>query len=341
MLFTVNASARFRTPHGSHTVAADGGCVLDACALHAHDVLAYRAAAAAAETAGSGAPRHARLLRVLLESITDLYLLSHGELLVTQGTSHFSTMALALLWARTRAAGAPRRAVLLDAAALASGALQNSWLHGSLNGTAALPPGAGWQRWASHSRRFFEGLHSPLHAPGFDPAAPGATLLGTADGLPLFPGGAFYREAARWLGGAAPGAPPAPVWPGECPLPRAPGESAYAHAVSLVNFGADHSDPHPGQAARCWEAALVLLRRELRRPGAGAGSRAQLVELEDVLTGNLAALRASSNFPYAMDKRKVSEFLAVNVGPQHAAVRGSRAKAFRALPAPAGRPQLP
>ena len=129
---TLPASARFRTPHGSHTAAAAGGCIGQHCSLQPADVLFYRAAqassaaqeeagagastsAAALATRGATAPRHdgtaastpstrlvqARsLMRVLGESIEDLFLLGGSDVLVTQGSSHFSTFAALLGVAR-------------------------------------------------------------------------------------------------------------------------------------------------------------------------------------------------------------------------------------------------
>ena len=44
------------------------------------------------------------MMMVLFEAIEDLYLLSHVDVMVAQMSSHFSTVAALLIWARTGAA---------------------------------------------------------------------------------------------------------------------------------------------------------------------------------------------------------------------------------------------
>ena len=44
------------------------------------------------------------MMMVLFEAIEDLYLLSHVDVFVAQMSSHFSTVAALLIWARTGAA---------------------------------------------------------------------------------------------------------------------------------------------------------------------------------------------------------------------------------------------
>lgn len=328
VIFTVNASERYRTPHGSHTVAADGGCVRDVCAMHAHDILAYRA-----QPDHAAVPRPQRIMRVLLESIADLYMLSHTDHLVSQGSSHFSTLAAMLIWARTGGVAAPSRCTYLDEGLIAEGIVQTSYLHGSLNGTAHIAPGRGHERWASHSRRFFEGLTVPERSQSTDGALRASSTfsidgpemrLALVDGLPLFPGDTFYREARRWLGGHEGEGREAPIWAGECPLQRLPRQRAHDYIIELINHGADHSDLHPSQAAKCWsEAGRVL--QDATQDGIGDPVEPdQAANLQDVIVGNLAAQRAGNSFPYSMPKESVATFLRINVGPQHPAV-GNRA----------------
>jgi hypothetical protein len=336
-LFTVPAALRYRTAHGSHTVAADGGCVLDSCALHAHDVLAYRAQPAQADV-----PRHDRIMRVLSEAAADLYLLSAPGVgtLVTQASSHFSTMAVLLLWARSAARDPASAYVYLDDAPVSEGTLQCSLLHGALNGTAAVPPGRGGERWLSHTRRFVEGLHDAATADSgsgaaFDVASP-SLRLGLVDGLPLFPGDTFYREAARWTG-AAP--PPSHVWPGECPLaPPATGGTPLTatqlreHVAALVNTGADHSDLHPGQAVRCWRAAEALLTAAAHPSAAAADSLPSdaVAQLLDVVEGNLRATLTQHCFPYAgLPRDKVARFLELNLGRRRGSSSSRRSTSTR------------
>ncbi len=41
-VFSVDPEDRFRTEHGSHTVAAGGGCHGNVCAMHWYDILKYQ-----------------------------------------------------------------------------------------------------------------------------------------------------------------------------------------------------------------------------------------------------------------------------------------------------------
>ena len=333
LVFTLGASLqRYRTPHGSHTVAADGGCVSDTCALHAHDIIAYTAAPQQRE-----APRHQRIMRVLAESIEDLFQLAHSDVLVAQGSSHFSTLAALLMWARTGAADPLERVIYLDQELIEEGIVQSSLLHGSLNGTSAIAPGRGWERWHSHTRRFLEGITPPqidAEAGGgdVDPFPPATSSSASAyrlhmeEGLPLFPSDVFYREALRWTGHSVAAADALSIWPGECPLlfPSSSSSTVVGYLkqaiMQNINHGADHSDPHPGQAMRCWGHAQWLMAQLSSAPASASAEVASppsLADLEDVLTGNMAALRTSDCFPYSMTPRQVARFLRINVGPQH------------------------
>ena len=276
-------------------------------------------------------------MRVLSESIAELFLLSRAELLVTQQSSHFSTMAALLIWARTGAAQPAAALRYLDASLIAAGVVSTSLLHGSLNGTSALAPSRAHERWVGHTRRFLEGL--PL-SPSSVRVAPAGSLSGgarappdvylpsvrlaMAEGIPLFPGDLFYREARRW-GGAG-----GQVWPGECPLeplePLDPLEGAarqrtpeaLRELISVnINHGADHNDLHPGQSERCWRAAAGALRRlrsvPVSRPSGGAPA-VSIEDLEDVISGNLAAYGSQSCFPYSMDAASLMRFYRNNLG---------------------------
>ena len=109
MLFTVREGSRYRTPHGSHTVAAEGGCILRSCALHWEDILEYRKKDVEEKRKNQDVEsKDRRIMRVLLEAIEDIYMLSHTEVIFTQASSHFSTLAVLLSWARYGCSGISR-----------------------------------------------------------------------------------------------------------------------------------------------------------------------------------------------------------------------------------------
>jgi hypothetical protein len=112
-VFTADPSERFRAEHGAHIVAADGGCkpvmVPDpaggrsteklGCAIPYNHVLDYRDDPELNKT-----PPPQRMMTVLLDAVEDLYLLSFTDVYVAQMSSHFSTVAALLIWARSGAA---------------------------------------------------------------------------------------------------------------------------------------------------------------------------------------------------------------------------------------------
>jgi hypothetical protein len=94
----VDYKDRFRTPHGSHTVAAEGGCSAKSCALWWNDIQFYQKNGELKDkTKGE------KLLIALFEAVEDMYLLSYSDNLICQMSSHYSTLASLLIWARTGA----------------------------------------------------------------------------------------------------------------------------------------------------------------------------------------------------------------------------------------------
>ena len=322
-LITLPVGARYVTPHGSHTAASEGGCVRDACALHAKDVLHYRAVGAS-----MGERQADRIMRVLMESIEDLYLLSLGDALVTQESSHFSTMAALLMWARNGAAAAPGSVAYVDGAAVREGIVQCAYLHGALNRTAAVPRGRGGERWESHKRRFMEALgedgadplpHLGLSAHVFGIGGP----FGIVDGLPAMPGVVFDNEVRRWI--ARPDIAPRVPWTGECPLKPPAGDDAaslLAYTTALINHGATHHDMHPGQSIRCWQAAIEAL-SQCASAGGTPIEPNTIDQIDEVIRGNLRAVAADHMFPYSMKPEEVCRFMRRNFGAAHAGCRSS------------------
>jgi len=161
----------------------------------------------------------------------------------------------------------------------------------------------------------------------------------------------------RWVGvgpaaaAAAPAGAPADynalqVWAGECPAPlpsalsaRRDDEARRSWAIENINLGADHSELHPNQAMRCWNAARRVLgelelaeRRERERARAGArkgkGKAAaaddgpSLAELLDVVDGNMKATAQGKMFPYSMGESAVMSMRALNLGVGEVDLRG-------------------
>eukprot|EP01042_Synura_sphagnicola_P027058 gene27058-34951_t len=188
-LFTIPNDHRYRTEHGSHTVAANGGCLRDEkykdkgmrCALHYEAIVQYQSM-----DEHRSQPRSLRLMRVLLESIEDLYLLSQCDALIAQGSSHFSTLAALLIWARTlgydtfqptsftpltSSPSTPEyllRVHFLDQDGIRAGFTPTGFLHGMnlLNGTVGVDTrsvDSGIRRWQVHTAGFQTALPAAAH----------------------------------------------------------------------------------------------------------------------------------------------------------------------------------
>lgn len=271
---TINNVDRYRTKHGSHTVAANGGCLRDPnydkrgmrCALNYEDIVLYQGI-----EEHRSVPRSLRLMRVLLESIEDLYLLSRCERLVAQGSSHFSTLAALLIWARTGVRQIENVNVYLDAPSIAAGFTPTAYLHGMnlLNGTHGVDttnPAAGRQRWQMHTFSFISGLKTDL-IDNTQLYPDGAFLapqnwMQLVEGLPRLPEKIFYWEARSWLGRGKRGQQHTyePSWPGHCPADMPRGHDPTMFAGAVVNLGVDHlGASHTGQALQCWQVALQAL----------------------------------------------------------------------------------
>jgi hypothetical protein len=203
----VHQKKHFRTPHGSHTVASDGGCVDSTCALRPETVLSYRYSNYAKDKEII-AP-YSGLMRVLLESVEDIALLALADVQVSQATSHFSTLGALLSWARTGAPRAGADVLFLDHDGIASGQFITGFLHGALNRTSLVLPELGWARWELLKRKFMEAIPLDGSEPhpvkggkggrgGAPFAAGGAFKL--VGGLPLMPPAVVEFETRTWLG---------------------------------------------------------------------------------------------------------------------------------------------
>lgn len=270
-MLSINNSERYRTEHGSHTVAANGGCLRDEkynergmrCALNYEAIVHYQTL-----EEHRAVPRSVRLMRVLLESIEDIYLLSRCDVMIAQGSSHFSTLASLLLWARTGAKGMIDTVEFLDAKTIQQGFTPTAYLHGMnlLNGTNGIDNKNvtnGAQRWAIHTNSFISGLPTNIEVNSvrlnFDPWAPDARIK-LVQGLPHVLDQLFYIEAKTWLGMAR----YKPTLPGHCPGKIKKGENPVSYAATVINLGVDHLGlSHYGQALQCWKDATQVINEQL------------------------------------------------------------------------------
>lgn len=203
--------------------------------------------------------RSMRLMRVLLESIEDLYLLSQCDALVAQGSSYFSTFAGMLIFARTGVADMLHTALFLDNELTASGTIPTAYLPYThdVNPTNNLV-NDGSLRWIDNVNIFVSGLENSLVKStvtlDFDPWSADMRMK-MVNGLPKLPDVVFYTESSTWLGTSV-----RPVWPGHCPRKMRRGDDIVTFVNTCVNLGVEHYEiSHPVQAMHCWQNALRIM----------------------------------------------------------------------------------
>jgi len=195
---------RFRTEHGSHTVAGAGACAHTykqgdhtmTCALKVEDLAMYRQT--------NDDVRHLslakRLMRALFEALEDMYLLSLMDFFVGTLSSHYSTHVAMLVWARNGAVDPGNEVAFLDVEEVESGFHECSYFLFILR--PLLQPWEGRLRWIHHTRRFLEGLtnfntHTGVnHTVAEEPSY----RIRLVDQLPWVPPEIFSKETARWMG---------------------------------------------------------------------------------------------------------------------------------------------
>lgn len=267
VIFSLPNSARYRTEHGSHTVAANGGCQRDEkynekgmrCALTYQTIIHYQT-----QEAHRSSPRAYRLMRVMYEAIEDLFFLSQCEGLVAQGSSHYSTLAALLIWAGTGARDRNKNVLFLDERKIDAGYVPTAFLHGMnlLNGTQSLDDTSVRpdERWTIHTKYFVTALEkSRIQAVklSYSLYSP-SNRIRLIDSLPRLPDKIFYNEASTWVQKKF-----KPVWPGQCVPHTHPivSEISVVDFISLViNEGVEQLGmSHEGQALFCWKFALDAL----------------------------------------------------------------------------------
>eukprot|EP01038_Epipyxis_sp_PR26KG_P007219 gene7219-9850_t len=278
--------------HGSHTVAANGGCLRDPkysekgmrCALNYEDIILYQGL-----EEHRSVPRSMRLMRVLLESIEDIYLLSRCDSIIAQGSSHFSTLATMLIWAKSGAKNAMANSIFLDYDSIVIGDTPTAFLHGMnlLNGTHGIDkkllPEGGDARWRVHTNSFYTGMkvNGVTSSPDMDPWNKNNQFR-IVNGLPHVSEKLFFTEVRFWLGWNE----YRPIWPGMCPGKMKKSEDPATYVVNVINLGVEHLDQsHSGQALQCWSDALNVMN------GNHNIEKSVFDNALDVVKGNMASLR--------------------------------------------------
>jgi hypothetical protein len=300
-IFTVNNTDRYRTEHG-FVIAAAENCV-DAvkrkgrkfCHVPHQFPVDVDGSVYDGKQQILEADRSVRLMRMLLEAVEDLYLLSLSDVIVAQGSSHFSTSAVMLMWARTGARNLDLTAQFLDIDSMISGDSASAFLQGT-NLWNSSYVGPGEERWRIHTYRFISGLPmtditGTISVPlSYDPWSPEMRMR-MVHYLPQLPEAVFYRESKQWLGHSSD-----PVFPGRCI--QEVNHFDEALITILVNIGADHFQyMHANEAQRCWTASLAAASKF-------KGRSSMMDVIMEISAGNLAAiLQEAREYAYLAQQR--------------------------------------
>jgi hypothetical protein len=286
-IFTVNNTDRYRTEHG-FVVAAAENCV-DAVKKkgrkHCHVPHQFPVDVQDEVYDGQqkilGSNRAVRLMRMLLEAVEDLYLLSLSDVIIAQGSSHFSTAAILLMWGRNGAQNIDLTTQFLDIDTMITGDSASAFLQGT-NLWNSSYVGPGDERWRIHTYRFITGLPStemmgtvPVSLP-YDPWSPHLRMK-MVHYLPQVSADIFYRESKTWLGLST-----EPAFPGRCI--DTVQEFDESLITNLVNIGADHFQyMHAKEAQRCWMASLQAASK-------WKGRSSMMDVVLEVSAGNIASI---------------------------------------------------
>lgn len=291
IIVRVNNSDRFRTDHG-FPVAAAGACYVTdpatnsgMCAMPYEEVLRYEAMEEHRST-----PTSTRMMTVLLDALEDIFLLSLSDVVIAQGSSHFSTLSVHLMWARTGCRDVTHSFLFLDMDSMIEGTTPCALLPGTniQNDTFDATSSPGYMRWQIITNRFLSGLPfrtdietGRVKVP-YDPWEP-ARRISVVNGLPRMPRDMFEREASSW------GERYTPPWPGSCPKGMPKGARRYEFVTGLINLGAEHHEEwHFNQALRCWRLAMNIVMKF----GFGSSAEAKkLSQIAEVVQGNIGYLR--------------------------------------------------
>jgi hypothetical protein len=296
-LFTVTNADRYRTEHG-FVVAATEGCVDNGRDRKVCEIPMQFPVDVAPDLYGGtedvmSISRPMRMMRMMLEAIEDVYLLAQSDAIICQGSSHFSTLAIMLMWARTGVHNVERSVKYLDYDSMVSGDSPCAFLQGT-NLWNASYVGPGIDRWRIHTHRFISGLPS-IEVRSDKQRDIGVNywsdemLMRIENQVPQLPDELFYKEARQWLGDSNRNM----RFPGQCVEARALVRSYDLDLIlSTTNLGAEHYQAtHLVEAVRCWGIAHVAALRFMHRNASVLGNVAQ------VTMGNIRAVsRDAANY---------------------------------------------
>ena len=267
----------------------------------------------------------------------DLYFLSHMDHLVGTMSSHFTTQAAMLIWARTGAMDISN-VHFLDWELIQGGRIECTFLLRPLNRTNAIDPSRAHERWIHHTRLLVEGLSHVNSTSGRAVQQLVAEnedwRVRLEDMLPTVPNEVVVKETSRWMGRFVADR----LWPGECVSTAEADRSAYVEEVvngagnrdavaaymlevgNLINWGAEQSNYHPNQAIRCWDMAQDLMKgvKMILKKHPKYDSNRQLAreikEHTEVLRNNMVALSEREMYPYSLSDQKLKVILSRNFG---------------------------
>ena len=315
-IFTVDPLERFRTDHGSHTVAAGGGCQGQTCAMQWWDIINYQN-----DENYNKLSKPLQMLIVLYEAIEDIYLLSQSNIFIGTLSSHFSTVVALLVWAKNGVENPLRDVYILDELMVKKGNIESSFLLRPLNRTDLLERDQGHERWIHHTRLLLEGLsHINITISPYEIIVGENPLYRVymEEYLPTVSQFILEKETYRWMGNPIYGK----IWPGECDrdeyyIKKIKNMKEYdklvTEMVSFVNWGAEQSSRHPNQAMRCWKQAkslLIIINNYIKKKYIYKKDKV-IFDSEEILNGNVKALMAKEYYPYGYGKKKLMEILEI------------------------------
>jgi hypothetical protein len=307
-LIVLSNKRRYRTPLGSHAVAAGGGCVVEAKLAKE----GLKRCTILPEEAGkhvlTDVPRSEMMLRIMVESIEDIYLLSLCDIVIGSGSSYYSSVSALLMWAHPTVTPVSivysDRVLFLDQSQIDNGHIPTAYLPFDHRvDTRDDDPNtlltSGSLKWEFETTSFITGLKdSQFQYAGLDinPWSPDYRMA-MHNKLPQLPDKLFYLESNAWLADR----PYAPVLRGHCPLPFAPKHSSdrrtggkiveelLEYVTSVVNLGVEHYQAeHPNMALKCWYQAADALDQY------AAGSQdPRIREAYEIATENAATFQSS------------------------------------------------
>jgi hypothetical protein len=324
-IVTIMNVDRYRTLHGSHTAAATGACSFTnsidkggTCSLRHTDILPYQE-----DERHNSIPRAHRIFRILVESLEDIYLLSLNDALIAQGSSHFSTLAALLIWARTGCVDVINTVIFLDELEINEGLIPSAMLHGQnlLNSTYGLrnhpnKTEAAILRWNQHQNLFISGLRNTsidmtiynnnnnnnntngkkkkMTMETIDPWDE-SSRIHIRSNLPYISPQIFYRETQNWLGLNE---LYQPVWNGMCPGKFSKGQNATKYVVDVSNLGVEHYEMnHPDQAIQCWRNCLDAINSSVHT----SIIKDNLLPFKKVILGNIASMALKDMMEFILE----------------------------------------